>query len=244
MTVQEKGTDLRVKGDVLGYSSITKEEGLSDGVIGTIEDVDNNFGLKDGAVYGVNDKQDKVSLDGTNTNKITSDTVVLYVDTDNNKGYTEGSIAEADDFNNGKIANVMYKLDGTAPDSDLALIVIDVKNKLRGEFNLVNNSAANINAALAKGDVIVADLPATGTVTVPAGKTLTVTNAQTYDKVAAVSAKAGAKLVLKQATSDKANGNVFKDKNNASYTGFKVKADTYTASVAGSTVTWTGTLAK
>ena len=244
VTVQEKGTDLRVKGDVLGYSSITKEEGLSDGVIGTIEDVDDSFGLKDGAVYGVNDKQDKVSLDGTNTNKITSDTVVLYVDTDGNKGYTEGSIAEADDFNNGKIANVMYKLDGTAPDADLALIVVDVKNKLHGEFNLVGNSADDINAALNKGNVIVADLPATGTVTVPAGKTLTVTNAQTYNKVAAVSAKAGAKLVLKQATSDNANGDVFKDKNNDSYTGFKVKADTYTASVASSAVTWTGTVAK
>ena len=206
--------------------------------------MDDNFGLKDGAVYGVNDKQDKVSLDGTNTNKITSDTVVLYVDTNDNKGYTEGSIAEADDFNNGKIANVMYKLDGTAPDADLALIVVDVKNKLHGEFNLVGNSAADITAALAKGDVIVADLPATGTVTVPADKTLTVTNAQTYAKVAAVSAKAGAKLVLKQATSDEANGNVFKDKNSDSYTGSKVKADTYTASVDTSTVTWTGTVAK
>ena len=243
VTVQEKGTDLRVKGDVLGYSSITKEEGLSDGVIGTIEDVDDSFGLKDGAVYGVNDKQDKVSLDGTNTNKITSDTVVLYVDTDDNKGYTEGSIAEADDFNNGKIANVMYKLDGTAPDADLALIVVDVKNKLHGEFNLVGNSADDINAALNKGNVIVADLPATGTVTVPAGKTLTVTNAQTYAKVAAVGAEAGAKLVLKQATSDNATSDVFKDKDSTSYKNSKVKADTYTASVA-TTVTWTGTVAK
>ena len=248
--VQEKGSNqtTRNKGDVLGYSSITKEEGLSDGVIGTIEDVDDNFGLVDnGVVYGVNDKQDKVSLDGKNTNKITSDTVVLYVDTDDNKGYTEGSIAEADDFNNGKIANVMYKLDGTAPDADLALIVVDVKNKLHGDFNVVFNSAttaaADINAALAKGDVTVASLPDSGVV-VPAGKTLTVTNAQTYAKVSTVSAKAGAKLVLKKDTSDNATGDVFKDKNNASYTGSKVKADTYTASVAGSTVTWTGTVAK
>ena len=202
VTVQEKGTDLRVKGDVLGYSSITKEEGLSDGVIGTIEDVDDSFGLKDGAVYGVNDKQDKVSLDGTNTNKITSDTVVLYVDTDDNKGYTEGSIAEADDFNNGKIANVMYKLDGTAPDADLALIVVDVKNKLHGDFNVVFNSAADktdaadVNAALAKGNVTVANLPATGTVNVPAGKTLTVTGEVTDAQVNAITAAKGAKLVL------------------------------------------------
>ena len=119
-----------------------------------------------------------------------------------------------------------------------------MKNKLHGEFNLVGNSADDINAALNKGNVIVADLPASGTVTVPADKTLIVTNAQTYAKVAAVSAKAGAKLVLKQATSDNANDSVFKDKDNTPYSGSKVKADTYTASVDTSTVTWTGTVAK
>ncbi len=249
VTVQEKGTDLRVKGDVLGYSSITKEEGLSDGVIGTIEDVDDSFGLVDnGVVYGVNDKQTKVSLNGSDKAEVNSDTVVLYVDTDDHKGYTKGSIVEADDFNNGKIANVMYVLDNPSVySSDVTLLIVDVKNNLHGDFNVVFNSAttaaADINAALAKGDVTVASLPDSGVV-VPAGKTLTVTSAQTYAKVAAVGAKAGAKLVLKQATSDNANGDVFKDKNNASYTGSKVKADTYTASVAGSTVTWTGTVAK
>ena len=249
VTVQEKGTDLRVKGDVLGYSSITKEEGLSDGVIGTIEDVDDSFGLVDnGVVYGVNDKQSKISLNGSDKAEVNSDTVVLYVDTDDHKGYTEGTIVEANDFNNGKIANVMYVLDNpTDYSSDVTLLIVDVKNNLHGDFNVVFNSAttaaADINAALAKGDVTVANLPDSGVV-VPAGKTLTVTSAQTYAKVAAVGAKAGAKLVLKQATSDNANGDVFKDKNNASYTGSKVKADTYTASVAGSTVTWTGTVAK
>ena len=249
VTVQEKGTDLRVKGDVLGYSSITKEEGLSDGVIGTIEDVDDSFGLVDnGVVYGVNDKQTKVSLNGSDKAEVNSDTVVLYVDTDNHKGYTKGSIVEADDFNNGKIANVMYVLDNPSVySSDVTLLIVDVKNNLHGDFNVVFNSAttaaADINAALAKGDVTVASLPDSGVV-VPAGKTLTVTSAQTYAKVAAVGAEAGAKLVLKQATSDNANGDVFKDKNSASYSGSNVKADTYTASVSSSTVTWTGTLAK
>ena len=78
--VQEKGSNqtTRNKGDVLGYSSITKEEGLSDGVIGTIEDVDDNFGLVDnGVVYGVNDKQTKVSLNGSDKAEVNSDTVVL-----------------------------------------------------------------------------------------------------------------------------------------------------------------------
>ena len=249
--VQEKGSNqtTRNKGDVLGYSSITKEEGLSDGVIGTIEDVDDNFGLVDnGVVYGVNDKQTKVSLNGSDKAEVNSDTVVLYVDTDNHKGYTKGSIVEANDFNNGKIANVMYVLDNPSVySSDVTLLIVDVKNNLHGDFNVVFNSAttaaADINAALAKGDVTVASLPDSGVV-VPAGKTLTVTNAQTYAKVSTVSAKAGAKLVLKKDTSDNATGDVFKDKNNASYTGSKVKADTYTASVAGSTVTWTGTVAK
>lgn len=59
-----------------------------------------------------------------------------------------------------------------------------------------------------------------------------------------VGAEAGAKLVLKQATSDNAKGDVFKDKDSTSYKNSKVKADTYTASVSSSTVTWTGTLAK
>ena len=201
VTVQEKGTDLRVKGDVLGYSSITKEEGLSDGVIGTIEDVDDSFGLVDnGVVYGVNDKQTKVSLNGSDKAEVNSDTVVLYVDTDDHKGYTKGSIVEADDFNNGKIANVMYVLDNPSVySSDVTLLIVDVKNNLHGDFNVVFNSAttaaADINAALAKGDVTVASLPASD-VSIPAGKTLTVTGEVTDAQVNAITAAKGAKLVL------------------------------------------------
>ena len=182
VTVQEKGNIQRTKGTVLGYSSITKEEGLSDGVVGTIEDVDNDFGLVDnGVVYGVNDKQDKVSLDGENTNKITSDTVVLYVDTDAHKGYTEGTIQEADDFGTVKIPNVMYKIDGTAADDDLALIVVDVKNNLHGSFNFVFGADAtktDLENALAKADKITVEAAAirnAGEITVKANKTVIVT---------------------------------------------------------------------
>ena len=201
VTVQEKGNDLRMKGNVLGYSSITKEEGLSDGVIGTIEDVDDSFGLVDnGVVYGVNDKQTKVSLNGSDKAEVNSDTVVLYVDTDNHKGYTKGSIVEANDFNNGKIANVMYVLDNPSVySSDVTLLIVDVKNNLHGDFNVVFNSAttaaADINAALAKGDVTVASLPASD-VSIPAGKTLTVTGEVTDAQVNAITAAKGAKLVL------------------------------------------------
>ena len=221
--VQEKGTDARNKGDVIGYSSITKEEGLSDGIVGTIEDVEDNLSaLVDNAViYGVNSKQTKVSMDGKNMNEITSDSKVLFVDTDDHKGYTEGTIVEANDFNSGKIANAMYILKDGKADADIELLIVDVKNNLHGNFNVLFNSDADktdaddINAALAKGNVTVANLPATGTVTVPADKTLTITSAQTKTAVEAVKAeKTGAKLVLKVACGT-------------------MKAGTYTATVTG-----------
>ena len=204
VTVQEKGNDLRMKGTVLGYSSISKEEGLSDGVIGTIEDVDDNFGLIDnGVVYGVNDKQDKVSLDGKNTNKITSDTVVLYVDTDAHKGYTEGTIQEADDFGTGKIPNVMYKIDGTAADDDLALIVVDVKNNLHGSFNFVFGADAtktDLKNALAKADTITVDAAAIqkiDTLPVAANKTVIVTGTDLSGIFGKLAGANGAILIAK-----------------------------------------------
>ena len=236
--VQEKGSNqtTRNKGDVLGYSSITKEEGLSDGVIGTIEDVDDNFGLVDnGVVYGVNDKQTKVSLNGSDKAEVNSDTVVLYVDTDDHKGYTKGSIVEADDFNNGKIANVMYVLDNPSVySSDVTLLIVDVKNNLHGDFNVVFNSAttaaADINAALAKGDVTVANLPDSGTVTVPAGKTLTITSAQTVAALDNISGANGAKLVLNAASSNKTSAvstKFFTAASTAVASGANIPAGTY-----------------
>lgn len=236
VTVQEKGNDLRMKGNVLGYSSITKEEGLSDGVIGTIEDVDDNFGLIDnGVVYGVNDKQSKISLNGSDKAEVNSDTVVLYVDTDDHKGYTKGSIVEADDFNNGKIANVMYVLDNPSVySSDVTLLIVDVKNNLHGDFNVVFNSAttaaADINAALAKGDVTVANLPDSGTVTVPAGKTLTITSAQTVAALDNISGANGAKLVLNAASSNKTSAvstKFFTAASTAVASGANIPAGTY-----------------
>ena len=175
--VQEKGNTARSKGKVLGYSSITTEEGLADGVVGTIEDVDDSFGLIDnGIVYGVSGDQTRISLDGQNYNDITKDTIVLFVDTDDYKGYANGEIQEADDFGSGKIANVMYKLDGSAADSDVALLVVDVKNNLHGAFSYsfgTGASLADINDALSKGDVTLTGVIPTGTLTVGSGNTLT-----------------------------------------------------------------------
>ncbi|MCI5690197.1 MAG: S-layer homology domain-containing protein, partial [Clostridiales bacterium] len=183
--VQEKGTESRAKGDVIGYSSITKEDGLADGIVGTIEDVDTNFGLKDGAIYGVNNNKTTISLDGNNTNDITKDTIVLYVDTKDHKGYENGEIREADKDGNDRIQNVMYKLDGTAKDADVELLVVDVKNNLRGEFTYTFGSDATveeINETLAKEDVdvkVTAALPGSSVLKVGEGSTLTMTEKQT-----------------------------------------------------------------
>ena len=198
--VQEKGNTARSKGDVLGYSSITTEEGLADGVVGTIEDVDDSFGLIDnGIVYGVSGDQTRISLDGQNYNDITKDTIVLFVDTDDHKGYANGEIQEADDFGSGKIANVMYKLDGSAADSDVALLVVDVKNNLHGAFAYnfgANASIADINTALAKSDVTINEKLANGgSLTVGAGNTLTITTDQDQSISVTLSA-ADSKLVL------------------------------------------------
>ena len=204
--VQEKGTTLRMKGAVLGYSSITKEDGLSDGVVGTIEDVDDNFGLVDnGVVYGVNSKQSKVSLNGKDTADITSDTIVLYVDTDDHKGYTEGEIQEADDFGTGKIPNVMYVLD-TPSDftSDVTLLVVDVKNNLHGAFNFVFGADAtetDLVNALAKADKITVDAAAVrnaaNDITVAAGKTVVVTGTDLSNVFAKLKGAKGATLIAK-----------------------------------------------
>ena len=243
--VQEKGTTLRKKGAVLGYSSITKEDGLDDGVVGTIEDVDDNFGLVDnGIVYGVNAKQTKVSLNGKDTADITSDTVVLYVDTDDHKGYTEGEIQEADDFGTGKIPNVMYVLDNPRDfTSDVTLLIVDVKNNLHGDFNFTfgaDATKADIEAALAKADVVTIDeaLPTAGlAITVPAKKTLKITAAQTTANLDKISGDKDATLILTKDSSDKlsATSTKFFVGENAVASGSAIPAGTYTYSANG---TW------
>ena len=202
VTVTEKKstTDNRAEGTVIGYSSIDAD--------GEIQDVTKNIDATAGAIQGVNDKQTKVTFDGSTQFDITSDTVVLYVDTDAHEGKTSGSIVEADKFGDAYINNVIYKTDGT---DEVELLVVDVKNKLYGDVTLNSATADDINAALVADDVTVASLPTTGTVTVPAGKTLTVTG---DDQTAAqlelvVGDAAGAKLVVENDTTDNATAGLF-----------------------------------
>ena len=232
--VQEKGTTLRKKGAVLGYSSITKEDGLSDGVVGTIEDVDDNFGLVDnGVVYGVNSKQSKVSLNGKDTADITSDTIVLYVDTDDHKGYTEGEIQEADDFGTGKIPNVMYVLD-TPSDftSDVTLLVVDVKNNLHGSFNFVFGADAtktDLVNALAKADKITVDAAAirnAGSINVAADKTVVVTGTDLSDVFGTLKGAKGATLIVKETTVAKNYTAAYKADGTHTFAGESIPAGT------------------
>ena len=232
--VQEKGTTLRKKGAVLGYSSITKEDGLSDGVVGTIEDVDDNFGLVDnGVVYGVNSKQSKVSLNGKDTADITSDTIVLYVDTDDHKGYTEGEIQEADDFGTGKIPNVMYVLD-TPSDftSDVTLLVVDVKNNLHGSFNFVFGADAtktDLVNALAKADKITVDADAirnAGSINVAADKTVVVTGTDLSNVFGNLKGAQGATLIIKEDSKAASYPAAYKHGDQSTYTNESIKAGT------------------
>ena len=184
VTVTEKKSNVngRTKGTVIGYSSINADKEIEDVAVITGTEA---------AIKGVNDKQTKVTFDGTTQHDITADTKVLYVDTDAHEGKTSGSIVEADKFGDAYFNNVIYKLDG----DDVDLLVVDVKNKLNGEVTLNSAAAADINAALVSGDVTVGGT-VSGAISVPANKTLTLTAAQTVAHLEAITGAAGAKLVV------------------------------------------------
>ena len=231
VTVTEKKSNVndRTEGTVIGYSSINADK--------EIEDVAVITGIE-GAIKGVNDKQTKVTFDGTNQNEITADTKVLYVDTDEHVGYTTGSIVEADKFGNAYFNNVIYKLDGNAADSDVDLLVVDVKNKLHGTVTLNGTTvaAADVAAALVSGDATInGAVSFTGTTTsieVPANTTLTLTAAQTAATLEKITgAAAGAKLVLGAESSDNTTGSNYQSVTS----GNKIPAGTYTWSNVGTT---------
>ena len=132
------------------------------------------------------------------TKKITSDTVILYVDSAAKTGAEGGSIIKADDTDGNKSitaaddANVRYIV-SSSDSSELALLVVDVKNKMADAPDLkvagTTPSADVLNNALTNGNVVLTD---NGAVTlpvdleVPAGRTLDASAA------ASVTAAAGA----------------------------------------------------
>ena len=205
--LQKKSTATYTKGNIIGYSSITEKK-VGDETVKVIEDVtryqEGNAEAganvakqyRIGAIQGVNAKGDQITVNGKDTFKITSDTKVIFVNSDaeNNKddyagvaGNTVSTSNEADKIADTDLYfyNCAYILDGgyTAKgDSDLAVLVIDVKNRLANNketaqtVSTLTNVTATLNGkAFAEGDTLDKGQPLVVTAT-KAG-TLTLTNA-------------------------------------------------------------------
>ena len=213
--LQKKSNATYLKGNVIGYSSITEKK-VGDENAKVIEDVTcyvegdavagknvtNQYRI--GAIQGVNAKGDQITVNGQDTFKITSDTKVLFVNSDaeNGKddyagvaGNTVSTSNEADEIADTGMYfyNCAYILDGgyTANgDSDLAVLVIDVKNRMANKketAQTVSSVATGLTATvngkaitagttqLAKGEVMV--ITGTG----DGAKDLTLTHAKFAD---------------------------------------------------------------
>ena len=213
--LQKKSNATYLKGNVIGYSSITEKK-VGDENAKVIEDVTcyaegeatvganqpNKYRV--GAIQGVNAKGNQITVNGKDTFKITSDTKVIFVNSDaeNGKddyagvaGNTVSTSNEADEIADTGLYfyNCAYILDGgyTANgDSDLAVLVIDVKNRMANSketAQTVSSVAAALTATvngkavtagttqLAKGEVMV--ITGTG----DGAKDLTLTHAKFAD---------------------------------------------------------------
>ncbi len=206
ITVTEKTSAARKKGNIIGYSSITDAKVIEDVTLYTEGDANatsntaNRYAI--GAIQGVNTKGDEITIDGTNTFKITNDTKVIFVDSDaeNGKddfvgvpGSTISKSNEADEIADTGMYyyNAAYILDGSytaGGDSDLEVLVVDVKNRLyntketaqkvatlTGVTATINGTSVTVGTTLAKGEVMVVTGIGDGS------KDLTLTNAKFAD---------------------------------------------------------------
>ena len=205
--LQKKSGATYQKGNIIGYSSITEKK-IGDETAKVIEDVTcytegqaaaganvaNQYRI--GAIQGVNAKGDQITVNGQDTFKITSDTKVLFVNSDaeNGKddyagvaGNTVSTSNEADEIADTGMYfyNCAYILDGgytSNGDSDLAVLVIDVKNRLANTketdqtVSTLTAVTATLNGkAFAAGDTL--DKGQALVVTATEAGTLTLTNA-------------------------------------------------------------------
>ena len=206
ITVTEKTSAARKKGNIIGYSSISDAKVIEDvtlyteGNANATANTANRYAI--GAIQGVNTKGDEITIDGTNTFKITNDTKVIFVDSDaeNGKddfagvaGSTISKSNEADEIADTGMYyyNAAYILDGGLSNgkADLEVLVVDVKNRLyntketAATVSTLTSVTATINGTavvpgtttLARGDVMVV------TGTGDGAKDLTLTNAKFAD---------------------------------------------------------------
>ena len=143
-------------------------------------------------VTGYDEAANKMSVVGGSATKITSDTVIFYVNSATHEGFTGGTIAIADDtaMPYGSItaadqANVRVLASTAAGHTDeWAFILVDVNNTMKAGPTMVLSgtgiTAANIAEALASSNAVTVNgtLASGATVNVNAGKTLTVAATQ------------------------------------------------------------------
>lgn len=119
------------------------------------------------------DDASKISIAGLGNSKVTSDTVVLYVDTKNNVGVAGGAIAIGDDVNGDDVADInnVYYIGTT---TELDLLVVDVNNKIDGMAATLTVAAADtdgLGAVLATAKIYVANVAADNSAAIAAAFT-------------------------------------------------------------------------
>ena len=192
---EKKSSATRSTGNIIGYSSITDAKVIEDV---TCYGESGSPAYQVGAIQGVNSKGDEITVDGTNIFKITSDTKIIFVDSDaeNNKDDYKGvasdatkvdSTYEADEIadTNMYYYNCAYILDGGIVNgkADLSVLVIDVKNRmantaegsatvstLTGCTATINGTAVAAGTTLAKGQVMVVTATTNGTLSLTHAK--------------------------------------------------------------------------
>ena len=215
----ETHKDARLKGDVIGYSTIETKEGE----LPEIKDVTRyslavaSTTLKVGGVSG--STSSKVAIDGANEYDLTKDTVILNVNSSEDTkdiGLTGTELFEADDYTVGSatkyVPNALYLLDG----DDIEMIVVDanvIKNTYAAK---VASIAAGVTVedrngdAVEAGDYVVANevLTVKYTNTTATSQTITLTNAKTADSNDSVSIPVAAGATVNALVYVVANTNV------------------------------------
>ena len=222
---EDESTQHAAKGDFIKYSVVSDKE---------IEDV-TTLTATYAAVTAIDGKNiDVTAIDGTKYTALeidTEDTNVIYVDTKNTAKAEGGSIQLADEPTTGNYTmNVFVVRDaGIATGNTLDAIFVDVNNEMKDiSITMKNPTADQLNAALKSGDVTVTGtVPAS--VTVPAGKTLTINQkiSDTDSIFANVAAEVGAKLVLAQGSNAGSYSSAYKTAGDKTTQG-----TTYTTSIA------------
>ena len=177
-------------GDIVGYSSISEENVISD-VTRYVEG-----GYTYASIRGVNDAADEVTFDGSTTRNITADTKIILIDSEGNNDYDQvgvpGSTISKDNVadkigdTDTYMINAKYIADGAdGDDADLAVLVVDVvNNAIAGgtksiDASTLGTTGAALTTALTGTEeqiVVNGNIPATMItgITVPAGKTLVI----------------------------------------------------------------------